>query len=172
MRIGIDARPLMSETPSGIGVYLLEILYALNLDDGNEYILYSNAPLKNKDAILNKFKQVVVPGKTGTLVVCFGLKKQLKKDCIDVFWGTEHMIPLNARQVRKVLTVHDLALLINPKWGSWKNAVMQNVFCRLSCKVADRIIAVSEATKKDIVTMLSIDEKRVTKILSGGGYYF
>ena len=26
MRIGIDARPLISESPSGIGIYLLEIL--------------------------------------------------------------------------------------------------------------------------------------------------
>ncbi|MFR8354218.1 MAG: hypothetical protein ACLVB1_17565, partial [Blautia obeum] len=64
--------------------------------------------------------------------------------------------------------VHDLALLINPKWGSRKNAIMQNIFCRLSCKQADEIIAVSEATKKDIVSLLSIDTNRITAILNGG----
>ena len=44
MRIGVDARPLVSESPSGIGIYLLEILKHLD-DNGNTYILYSNEPM-------------------------------------------------------------------------------------------------------------------------------
>ena len=36
-------------------------------------------------------------------------------------------------------------------------------------KRADKIIAVSEATKKDIVSLLSIDASRITAILNGGG---
>lgn len=47
---------------------------------------------------------------------------------------------------------------------------MQNIFCRLSCKRADKIIAVSEATKKDVVSLLSIDANKITAILNGGGY--
>ena len=168
MRIGIDARPLVSVSPSGIGIYLLEILKNFNRNNGVEYVLYSNEPIKNPEPVLNKFEQHVIGGSIGTLAICFRLGKQLKEDRIDVFWGTEHMIPLNSRSIKKFLTVHDLALMINPSWGSRKNAVMQNVFCRLSCKCADRIIAVSEATKKDLIDLLRINENIVTVIPNGG----
>lgn len=170
MRIGIDARPLISESPSGIGIYLLEILRNFKKNENTTYILYTNEPIRNQDPVLTGFEKRVVGGKIGTFAVCFGLDKALKEDKIDEFWGTEHMLPLFAHGVKKVLTVHDLALLINPKWGSRKNAIMQNIFCRLSCKRADKIIAVSEATKKDIVSLLSIDANRITAILNGGGY--
>ena len=169
MRIGIDARPLISETPSGIGIYLLEILRNLEKNESTTYILYSNAPIRNQDPVLEKFEKRVVDGKIGTFTICLGINKALKEDKIDEFWGTEHMLPLFAHGVKKILTVHDLALLINPKWGSRKNAIMQNIFCRLSCRCADKIIAVSEATKKDIVSILSIDANRITTILNGGG---
>ena len=170
MRIGIDARPLISESPSGIGIYLLEILRNLERNENTTYILYTNEPIRNQDPVLSGFEKRVVKGKIGTFTICFGLGKALKADKIDEFWGTEHMLPLFAHGVKKVLTVHDLALLINPKWGSRKNAIMQNIFCRLSCKQADKIIAVSEATKKDIVSLLSIDANKITAILNGGGY--
>lgn len=170
MRIGIDARPLISESPSGIGIYLLEILRNLKKNENTTYILYTNEPIRNQDPVLAEFQKRVVSGKIGTITVCLGLDKTLKADKIDEFWGTEHMLPLFAHGVKKVLTVHDLALLINPSWGSRRNAIMQNVFCRLSCKCADRIIAVSDATRNDITRLLKIDKEMITVIPNGGGY--
>ena len=170
MRIGVDARPLISETPSGIGVYVLEVLKNIKPSKDVQYVLYSNEPIKNQEPVLDEFEQHVVGGKTGTIAVCFEWAKQLKADKIDVFWGTEHMIPLNCPTIKKILTVHDLALLINPSWGSRKNAIMQNIFCRLSCKCADRIIAVSDATRSDITRLLKIDKEMITAIPNGGGY--
>lgn len=169
MRIGIDARPVVSEFPSGIGIYLLEVLKGISGNTNNHYILYTNEPIRNKAAFLTSFEQKVVKGKIGTLLICYGLKRQLKEDKIDLFWGTEHMLPLNTKGIRKVLTVHDLALLINPHWGSVNNAIMQNIFCRLSCKSADRLIAVSEATKGDLMSLLSIMADKVDVIYNGGG---
>ena len=169
MRIGIDARPLISESPSGIGIYLLEILRNFEKKEDITYILYTNEPIRNQDPVLAGFEKRVVSGKIGTFTVCFGLNKALKADKIDEFWGTEHMIPLNCPTIKKILTVHDLALLINPSWGSRKNAIMQNIFCRLSCKCADRIIAVSDATRNDITRLLKIDKEMITAIPNGGG---
>ena len=169
MRIGVDARPLISEFPSGIGIYLLEILKNIKRTDNCEYVLYSNEPIRNKEPLLKQFEQHVTKGKIGTLSVCFGLKKQLVKDRIDTFWGTEHMLPLNCKSIKKVLTVHDLALMINPSWGSRKNAIMQNVFCRISCRCANRIISVSAATKNDLIRLLNIRADAITTIYNGGG---
>lgn len=44
MRIGVDARTLISETSSSIAVYLLEVLKNLE-DNGNTYISISEIPL-------------------------------------------------------------------------------------------------------------------------------
>lgn len=153
MNIGIDARPLISENPSGIGVFLLNILENYEYNPNNQYFLYANDELRCKSKILTRFVVRTVTSKVGTLSTCFGLKKQLLKDEIDVFWGTEHMIPLNYRKGRLVLTVHDIALLKNPKWGTFKNSLMQNIFCRVSIKHADFIMADSIATENDVKTL-------------------
>lgn len=167
MRIGVDARPLISDSPSGIGVYLLEVLKNL-VGNGNTYVLYSNEPIRNQNPSLKRFEKRVVKGNIGTFVICFKLSKVLREDKIDEFWGTEHMLPLFTKGIRRVLTIHDLALLINPRWGSLKNAFVQNFFCRLSCKCADHIIADSYATKKDICRLLNISDQKISVIYIGG----
>lgn len=101
MRIGIDARPLISESPSGIGIYLLEILRNFEKNENTTYILYTNEPIRNQDPVLAGFEKRVVSGKIGTFTVCFGLDKALKADKIDEFWGTEHMLPLFAHGVKR-----------------------------------------------------------------------
>lgn len=60
MRIGIDARPLISESPSGIGIYLLEILRNLERNENTTYILYTNEPIRNQDPVLAGFEKHVV----------------------------------------------------------------------------------------------------------------
>ena len=80
MRIGIDARPLISESPSGIGIYLLEILRNLERNENTTYILYTNEPIRNQDPVLTGFEKRVVHGKIGTFTICFGLDKALKAD--------------------------------------------------------------------------------------------
>ena len=170
MNIGIDARRLSDENPAGVGRYLIEILtYFSRQNNDDNYYLFSNRPILKQYIFNKRFHCVYMQNKIGTLWMLFELPKHLTEYNLDVFWGPEHMLPPKIKGVRYVLTVHDIALLINPKWGSRKNAIMQNIFCRLSCKRADKIIAVSEATKKDIVSLLSIDANRITAILNGGG---
>ena len=169
MRIGIDARPLISKSPSGIGNYLINILRHCSNSSETEFILYSNDELNYHRDIVDRFEVRVIPGKVGTLWVCFQIGKQLRKDQIDVFWGTQHMIPLNTKGIRLILTVHDLALLVNPRWGSTQNSIMQNVFGRLSCKKADKILADSNATAADIVKLIKREQSDIRVIALGGG---
>lgn len=169
MRIGIDARPLISEKPSGIGNYLINILRYCTNSENAEYVLYSNTPLEYHREIVDGFEVHIVPGKIGTTWLCYGLKKFLYEDKIDVFWGTQHMLPLNTSNIRLILTVHDLSLLINPRWGSTKNAIMQNIFGRKSCQKADMIIADSISTTEDVIRIAKKSKDRVKAILLGAG---
>lgn len=168
MKIGIDARPLISKYPSGIGNYLIHVLENFNNTDENEFYLYSNQPLEHHREITSKFNVKIVPGKIGTLWVCYQLKRSLEEDGIDVFWGTQHMLPLNVKNIRRIVTVHDLALVINPRWGSVNNAIMQNIFAKKSCKVADKILPISKATAKDILRIVGCEKDKIVPILLGG----
>ena len=165
MRIGIDARPIESDKPTGIGVYLASVLnYIFKHDKENEYFLFSTRELKGDVSFDKNVKSVVIPARIGTLWVRYTLPKYIKKYEISLFWGTEHMLPKRVEGVRYVLTVHDIALMINKKWGSRKNALMQNMFGKPSIKQADKIITISESTKRDLINRLSIKENKIEAI--------
>ena len=78
VRIGIDARWLSKPNPSGIGVYLIEILTRLNqIDDENEYFLFSNRPFVDSIEWRDNFHKVMIPGKVGSLWMLRELRQRL-----------------------------------------------------------------------------------------------
>lgn len=169
MKIGIDARPLVSEKLTGIGVYVYEVLkYLIETDQDNDYILYTHLPLKCKLKPSENFRVKMVKGrwKVGTLKFMFGLPGLIRKDRLDVYWGTEQYLPLKVNGVRYVLTVHDLALLIKPEWGSRTNRMIQKFFTPGSVRRADLVLAVSEATKKDVVRICKKNPGQIRVVYS------
>lgn len=167
MRIGIDARYIASAKPTGIGTYMLHILKQLShVDHENEYILYSNQPIECSIDLGPNFIRKAIPGKVGTLWLRYTLPKYLVKDKIQVFWG-QHFLPLPVKGVKMCLTIHDTALLIDPRWGSTVNSLMQKLFLRSAAKEADRIIAVSQSTKNDVVRLCGVEPDKIAVIYEG-----
>ena len=168
MRIGIDARWLSKPNPSGIGVYLTEVLTRLNRrDDGHEYYLFSNKPFVDTIGTGLHFHRVLIPAKIGSLWMLRELAARLPDYHLDVFWGPEHVLPGGLKGVRKVLTIHDIALMIHPSWGKWSNALIQNTLARVSVRRADVIVADSKSTKKDLVTRLRVRPERIRGVYPG-----
>ena len=168
MRIGIDARPLIAEKITGIGTYLLNVLdYIFEKDQENEYILYTNKPLNKKYMYSSRITEKCIDGKVGTIWLRYVLPSIIKKDNIDVFWGTQHILPKKVKGIKYVLTVHDLALLLNPSWGTIVNSLMQNIFARLSIRSADKIIADSLSTKKDICKICKVRNEKIDVVYLG-----
>lgn len=162
MKIGIDARPLISRQPSGIGTYLIHVLrYISAMDRENEYYLYSNKEMEYPIELGENFHKKVIPGKVGTLWLRYSLPRHIAKDGLDVFWGTQHFLPSPVKGVRMCLTIHDTALLIQPKWGSRVNAFMQNTFLKASAREADLILAVSHSTKRDTVRLCGVSGDKI-----------
>lgn len=169
MKIGVDARQLSCEKTAGIGTYVKKIILFINeYDKENEYFLYTHKPIKTKINLGDNFHIKVIPGKIGTVWLRFLLKETLKKDQIEVFWGTEHVLPKKIDGIKYVLTIHDLALLKHKKWGKWYNVLIQNLFLKKSVKDADRIIAISQCTKKDIEDICEVGENKIDVVYNGG----
>lgn len=89
---------------------------------------------------------------------------------VDVFWMPHiNFIGLSGA-ARSVLTVHDLSFLRYPQFfSSRKNFWHKMVNIKKLAKRFDKIVAVSENTKKDIVELCGIEEERVKVIYSGIG---
>lgn len=169
MKIGIDARPL-SKQRAGIGTYVYNIVKWLNENDrNNEYYLFSCREVCVDFELGKKWHVVVDPFKVGTLWLAAKGNSLIKKYGIDVFWGTQHVLPWGKKKgVRYVVTVCDLAQFRIRDIGSRYNTVIQRVFVKGSCKRADRIIAISEATKFDIADIFGIESAKISTIYLGG----
>lgn len=164
MRIGIDVRALTLKK-AGIGTYVYEIIKQLNnLDNKNEYYLYSNKKIFIDFKLNNNFKICEYPYKIGTYFIMHKLYKILKKDKIDIFFGTEHCLPIKKGKIKYLLTIHDIALIKMPKVGEFKNVIIQNLIVKKACKRADKIITISKSTKKDLIELMHIKEKRINVI--------
>ncbi len=78
----------------------------------------------------------------------------------DLFHSTEHLLfPL--KEIPTVLTVHDLIYKLYPAYHKRLNYWFLNLAMPLFCRRATAIIAVSEATKKDLVNYYSIEPSKI-----------
>lgn len=97
----------------------------------------------------------------------------MQADQIDVFWGTQHCLPKRnkySKNIRFVLTIHDLAIKKLKTVGSLKNTIIQKLFLKKSLVNADKIIAISKATKKDIMDFFKIKEEKIEVIYNGTNF--
>ncbi len=172
-KIGIDGRPL-TEKRAGIGNYTYEIIKNLNeIDKENEYYIYSNKEIVLDFELNNNFHKCSSKFKIGTIWLYFILPLKLKKDQIDIFWGTQHCLPKRTDYTKKmkyILTIHDLAIFKFKKIGSFYNTIIQKIIVKKACNNADKIIAISNATKKDIVDICNIPEEKIEVIYNGTNY--
>ncbi|MBK5270784.1 MAG: glycosyltransferase family 4 protein [Bacteroidia bacterium] len=91
------------------------------------------------------------------------VKKDLKKYKIDLYHGLSHEIPMGIHKmdIKSVVTIHDL---IHERYPEQYNAIDVKIYdrkFRYSCAHADKIIAVSEQTRKDIIDYYKTPEEKI-----------
>ncbi len=87
----------------------------------------------------------------------------LKNRKIELFHGTKGAAPLVAT-CKKIITVHDLIGIAHPKFLRFLDMVYWSKIIPVYLKHADHLIAVSEATKADLVQLLGIEASKITVI--------
>jgi glycosyltransferase involved in cell wall biosynthesis len=84
-----------------------------------------------------------------------------RKDRLDIFHGTVNALP-RGLSCPGIVTIHDLALLRWPDQVTSRRYEYLSRSIRDATRIATRVLAVSEATKRDIVEMLGVPEEQVT----------
>jgi glycosyltransferase involved in cell wall biosynthesis len=84
---------------------------------------------------------------------------------VDLFHATNYVLP-RAPGVPLVVTVHDLTLLRYPELGT---PALRRIVARTaqSVREARRVIADSEATRRDVVELLGVEERKVRAVPLG-----
>ena len=96
----------------------------------------------------------------------FLIDSEAKRLGLDIYHGLSHELPIGAgnTKTRWILTVHDLIIYRFPHYFSRIDGLIYRWKLKYACKKADKIIAISEQTKKDLIHYLGIDENKVTII--------
>ena len=176
MIVGIDARPLVA-SKTGFGYFLENtLLEILNIDNRNEYILFSDrevcfdtAPYQNvticryHDSLLFP-KSFYYYYRLASFIARQGIK-------LDVFWGTEHFLPRNLpKTTRKVLTMYDFTHIRFPHSTTKFNLLVSRIMFKPSVREADVVACISGNTREELCKFFPDATKNkeiVTIYLSG-----
>ena len=107
--------------------------------------------------------------KLTTLWRLLRISKDAKRGDVELFHGLTSRLPygLARRDIRSVVTIHDLITLRYPKQSNIFERIVEYIETRSACHRADRIIAASEATKRDIAHLLGVNHEKIDVVYEG-----
>lgn len=178
MIVGFDAKRIVRNA-TGLGSYgrtLVNDLIRRN-DPGMQYLLY--APDKGRDVLSNQinigdtaqfrypsFNSSILPFFNSPLWRSYGIVNDLLRDGVQLYHGLSGELPIGIRKkgIRTVVTIHDLIFLRHPEYYHWIDTRLYAWKFRKTLQEADRIIAISERTKQDIMELGNVSEERIRLI--------
>ena len=164
MIVGIDAKRIV-RNGTGLGSYgrtLVNDLIRLGNSDMH-FRLY--APDEGRDELRTQIigdgnVQFCYPsGHPSAIRKAFwrshGVVKDLVRDGVSVYHGLSGELPsgLHKAGIRSVVTIHDLIFMRHPEYYHWIDTKIYEWKFRQALREADRIIAISERTRQDIIEL-------------------
>jgi glycosyltransferase involved in cell wall biosynthesis len=171
MRILIDATSLLLRS-AGIKTYTYHWIQHLWLQAGNEQIF--TFPHLGKLAALNHERSIFSSGETYpklALLYAANIFPALPvlswmTPRADVF-HVSNQIRNPPRKQRLTATIHDMTSRLMPELHTQGNVRADESFAENVLRRADRLIAVSENTRRDAARVLGLDPERIDVIYSG-----
>ncbi|MBO6026434.1 MAG: glycosyltransferase family 4 protein [Bacteroidales bacterium] len=173
MKIGFDAKRAFNNH-RGLGNYSRETIRVLtSLAPENQYYLFT--PDIDPDIHFPYPDDVIVEPShkhwklSQALWRTFGIAKEAEKMELDIYHGLSHELPLDIEKtkIRTVLTMHDLLFITHPELFPAFDRMMYRKKYLHSCHIADRIIAVSEQTKRELLELTDVNENKVEVVYQG-----
>lgn len=176
MRIAVNTSPLGEELWAGLATYTSNLLRALaKLDDKNSYVVYGmrlNRKELGKNCANFEFKtmpdilKVQSPWYSWVFWHYTGFPVQLLADRPDVFISMYPALPL-VRPCPRIVLVYDLTPLILHGAYSMRFRVLFRNQLSYAAKYADRIIAISQSTRKDLMAHFGTDSEKIAVVYPG-----
>ena len=176
MNIGFDAKRIVQNNTGlgNYGRYVIEILSRFYSD--NHYLLFAPKQKKN-ERLTPLYAQTnvsfIFPSGIDRVIPTIwrttGIRKDLINKKLAIFHGLSNELPVGIRQskVKSVVSIHDLIFLRYPEFYNPIDRWIYRWKFQRACRIADKIIAVSECTKRDIVSFFSVPEEKIAVVYQG-----
>jgi glycosyltransferase involved in cell wall biosynthesis len=163
LHIAIDVRRIKD---FGIGTYIRNLIQALAaVDLHNQYTLViSPENLRELPALPENFEVATYGRRDSDLADHFAFPVFLRNLPADLYHIPVNRVPLLMRKPY-VVTIHDMASLLFDTGRSLRNNLRQYQFRRGLLR-ADRVIAVSAATRRDVVNLMGVQPQRIRLVYS------
>lgn len=144
MKVGFDAKKAM-RNHTGIGNYSRRCIDAVRAAGAATQLFY---PQK---AVLGELWRNVLQW------------WDVRRSHIDIYHGLSNELPFGIgwSGVKTVVTIHDLIFLRMPETYGWTQRQILKLKTRYACRKADRIVAVSEMTRRDLIRYYNISPSRI-----------
>lgn len=169
MKIAFDAKRFFHNT-SGLGNYSRDLVRILaQYFPENEYILLNKNKSERGSDILENSNVHFVETSKGKMSRQFKMGKDAQKQNADIFHGLSGELPLkwDRKPIKKIVTIHDLIFERYPQYYSFFDRKIHFWKFRKAANSADKIIAISEQTKRDIIQFLKVPESKIEVIYQG-----
>ena len=177
MIIAINTLSLNS-TKAGMGNYIYNLVNTLAiLDKKNCYYIFVSERNKEFFRITqNNFRIInlgdgVTKGLYRFIWEQFSLPRYLIKHRIDVLHSPGFVIPFFSK-AKNVLTIADMTFINYPKVHTLFKRAYFSLFMPISIRNADKVIAISESTRKDAINLVRVSPEKIkVKHLAYGGEF-
>jgi glycosyltransferase involved in cell wall biosynthesis len=168
MNIGFDAKRAFQNS-TGLGHYSRTLISSLAtyFPDDNYFLFapkiteqFNTQPFKNIHSIApSTFPSSLLK----SIWRSNWVKKDLVKNNIDIYHGLSHEIPLGIEKtnIKSVVTIHDLIFERYPHQYSKIDVQIYRKKFRYACQNANKIIAISQQTKQDVIDFYKIDAAKI-----------
>ena len=171
MNIAFDAKRAFNNK-SGLGNYSRDIIRAALQKPEDCIYLFSpkiNNSIFNIDKLESKSISVstILPEEPVDKIFSgywrsFSIIKNISKLDIDIYHGLSNEIPLTlGKSVKTIVTIHDLIFKRYPQWYKAFDRLIYDWKFKTACNNSDKIIAISEQTKTDIINFYGVEASKI-----------
>lgn len=179
MKIGFDAKRALNNS-TGLGNHARILLNGLQqYFPEHSYQLYTP---KAQDRWLHEldgdfelhFPQAMLYKTVPALWRSYGVVNDLRKYRVDVFHGLSNEIPYKVHETVRgtVVTIHDLIFLKHTEQYPYWDRKIYEQKTRYAAKHADKVIAVSNETKADLINFYNVPEEKIEVIYQAVDHRF
>ena len=168
MNIGFDAKRAYHNS-TGLGNYSRTLISSLaDFFPEHEYYLFNPKPSSRYNFETRQNVHEVLPKDLISKLFPQAwrssfIKKDLGKKHINLYHGLSHEIPigLHTTGIRSVVTIHDLIHKRYPEQFSAFDVKIYNQKSRYACKNSNKVIAISNQTKQDIIEFYQLPAEQI-----------
>ncbi len=170
MKIGIDIRLIGKNQTGSEAVFFNLVKNLAVIDKQNEYFLFTDITNEQKIKKVkkeiglddkNNFKIIILETKNKFTWNFWTLPKYLCKNPVDIYL-TQYITPFFVSRKIKILTIiHDVSFRVFPKLIKFSDLFFLRVLIPISLRRADKIVAVSDFTRDEIIKYYKIKPEKV-----------